>query len=220
MNVTLLLIEILFSSVILIYFYKKYKYDGIYMWILLFSMLLGILSQKIVEIFGLELNLGISINSLIFITSNILVQKKGPKEIDKVLSLIILSNVAIFSFSVISTICNISNINEITNSAFDKLFYLNNRIYFASIISLLISLYFNSILYHQIRQIKNKILISNVLSTIIIHFIESIIFCVISYAFKIPFINVIELIVIRYIFKITIGLVGTTIIYIVNSIER
>jgi len=220
MNIVLLLIEILFSSVTLIYLYKKDKYEGIYLWILLFSMLLGIISQKVVEIFGLELNLGIVINSLMFIATNILVQKKGPKEISKVLSIIILSNVVIYSFSIISTICSTSNINEITNNAFDKLFYLNNRVYFASILALIISLWLNSMLYHQIRQIKNKIVISNILSTIIIHFIECIIFCIISYIFKIPLINVIELIVIRYIFKVTIGLIGTNIIYLVNSIER
>ena len=220
MNIVLLLIEVLFSSFTLIYLYHKYKYEGIYLWISIFSIILGILSQKMVEIFGLEINLGFTINSLIFIASNILVQKKGPDEVNKILSIIILSNVVIYSFSIISTIISISSINEITNNAFDKLFYLNNRIYFANVISLIISIWLNSILYHQIRQIKNKIIISNILSTIIIHFIECILFCLISYIFKIPFINIIELIVIRYIFKTTIGLIGTNIIYMLNSIER
>lgn len=220
MNIGLLLIEIIFSSTILLYLYKKNKYDGIYTWLLLFSILIGIISQKSIEIFNLELNLGIAINTFIFITSNIIVQKKGPKEIEKVLSIIILGNVSIYSFSIITTICDISYINEITNKAFDNLFYLNNRIYFSTIISLIVSLYFNSILYHQIRQIKNKILISNILTTIIIQFIESLLFCLISYTFKIPFINIIELIVIRYIFKVTIGMIGTGIIYITNKVER
>ena len=220
MNIILLFIEILFSSFTLIYLYKKNKYDGIYLWIILFSIILGIISQKVVEIFGLAINLGFVINTLLFIATNILVQKKGPNEVNKVLSIIVLSNVSLYCFSIISTIIGESSINEFNNKAFDQIFYLNNRIYFASIISLMISLWFNSILYHQIRQIKNKILISNVLSTLIMHFVESILFCIISYTFKIPFINIIELIVIRYIFKVTIGLIGTSIIYIVNNIER
>lgn len=220
MNIILLFIEILFSSVSLVYLYKKYKYDGIYIFILLFSMILGIVSQKQVEIFDLEINSGFVINSLIFIASNILIQRKGPEENTKILSTIILSNVIVYTLSIIITICDISSINAITNNAFDELFYLNNRIYFASIISLIISIHLNSMLYHQIRQIKNKIILSNSLTTIIINFIECILFCLISYAFKIPFINIVELIVIRYIFKTTIGLIGTNIIYIVNSIER
>ena len=220
MNIILLFIEILFSSSILIYLYKKEKNDGIYLWILLFSLLLGVITQKTIEVFGLEVNLGIVINSLMFIATNILVQKKGPKESNKVLSLIILGNIIIFTISILTTILSSSTINEVTNIAFDKLFYLNNRIYFASIISLTISIWLNSILYHPIRQIKNKIIISNILSTIIIHFVESLLFCIIAYIWKIPFINVIELIVIRYIFKTVIGLIGTTIIYIANNIER
>ena len=220
MNIILLFIEILFSSSMLIYLYKKEKYDGIYLWILIFSMLLGILSQKVVEIFGLEVNLGITINALIFIASNILVQKKGPEEAENIISTIFFGNVIVFMFSIIATLFNSSSINEMANSAFDKLFYLNNRIYFASVITIIISVWLNTKLYHQIRQIKNKIFISNVLSTIIIHFIECILFCIISYLIKIPFINVIELIVIRYIFKVTIGLIGTSLIYIANTIER
>lgn len=220
MNIILLFIEIIFSSATLIFLHKKYKFEGIYLWIIIFSILLGIISQKSVEIFGLEINLGFTINTLIFIASNILIQKKGQEEIGKIISIIILSNVSLYIFSILSSLIRVSDINEISNISFNELFYLNNRIYFASIISLIVSLWLNSILYHQIRQIKNKIVISNILSTIIIHFIECIIFCIISYIFKIPLINVIELIVIRYIFKVTIGLIGTNIIYLVNSIER
>lgn len=220
MNIILLLIEILLSSSTLIYLYKKQKYEGIYLWIMIFSMFIGIFSQKTTEIFGLEINLGFVTNSLIFIASNILIQRKGPEELTKIYATIILSNVVMFTFAIITSLFTISSINELTNESFDKLFYLNNRIYFSSIISLLISLWINAKLYHQIRQIKNKIIISNVLSTIIIHFIECILFCTLSYAFKLPLINIIELIVIRYIFKVTIGLIGTNIIYMINSFER
>lgn len=220
MNIVLLFIEILFISASLIYLYKKNAYDGIYLFILLFSMILGIASQKTVEIFDLEINSGFVINSLIFIAANILIQKKGPEENTKILSTIILSNVVLYTLSVIITICSPSSINEITNNAFDKLFYLNDRVYFANIISLIVSIWLNSILYHQIRQIKNKIIISNTLSTIIINLIECTLFCIMAYTFNVSIINVIELIVIRYIFKTTIGIIGTSIIYVVNSIER
>lgn len=220
MNIILLFLEILLSSVVLIYLFKKNKYDGIYLCILVFSMLLGLISQKTVEIFNLEINLGFVINTLIFIASNIIVQKKGPDEIIKILSIIILSNVTLYTFSILTSIMSTSNINEIANISFSELFYLNTRTYFSSIISLIISLYLNSMLYHQIRQIKNKIWISNVLSMIIIQFIESTLFCLLAYAFKMSLLNIIELIVIRYMFKIAIGLIGTEIIYITNRIER
>lgn len=220
MNIILLFIEILISSAVLIYLYKKYKYEGIYICIMIFSILLGIISQKTVEIFDLEINLGFVTNTILIIASNILIQKKGPEENNKIISIIVLSNVVIYTLSIITILFDGSNINELTNTSFDKLFYLNNRIYFATVISLLITIWINSFLYHQIRQIKNKIVLSNILSAIISHFIECILFCIISYTFKISFINVIELIVIRYVFKLVISLIGTNIIYITNSIER
>jgi len=220
MNIILLLIEILLSSVTLIYAYKKKKNDGIYFWIIIFSLFLGIVSQKTSEIFGMQINLGFVTNTLILIAANILVQKKGPEESKKIISAIFIGNVIMFSLVTISMLFTPSTINEIANESFDELFYLNNRIYFSSIISIVISIWLNAKLYHQIRQIKNKIIISNILSTIIIHFIECILFCLLSYAFKLPIINIIELIVIRYIFKTSIGIIATNIIYIINSYER
>lgn len=220
MNISLLFLEILFSSVAIIYLLKKYKYDGIYLIILIFSILIGLISQKTVQILQLKINLGFIMTSLIIISSNIIVQKKGPSEIKEIISIIILSNVTVYIFSILSSIITTSDINELSNYAFDKIFYLNKRTFFASIISIIISIYLNSMLYHQIRQIKNKIWISNILSTIIICLIESTLFCIISYAFKLSTINTIELIVIRYVFTTIIGIIGTNIIYIANKIER
>lgn len=220
MNIVLMFLEIIIVSLSLMIFLKKYKYDGLYTWMLMFSLIIGIISQKTVEIFELEVNLGIVINSLMFVVSNIIIQKKGPNEIKKIITIVLMSNIVLYLFSLLSNAINISEINEISNSSFNQLLNLNNRTYFATIIAMIISLYINSVLYHQIRQIKNKIWISNILSTIIINLIESTLFCVIAYTTKISPINIIELIVIRYMFKTTLGILGTNIIYISTKFER
>lgn len=220
MNALLLLTEMLLSSLILIYLFKKEKYEGLYLWILIFSMISGIISQKFITISNLEFNLGIAINTLTFVVCNIINQKKGPKEITNVLTIIILSNVILYSFSTVSTFLTSGDIKELENQSFNELFNLNNRVYFANIISLIISIWINSNLYHQIRQIKNKIIFSNIISIVIINLIESILFCLIAYLFEISFLNIIELIFIRYLFKTIIGLVSIIVIYIINKIER
>lgn len=220
MNIVLIFLEIIVTSFLLIFFLKKYNHDGLYTWILVSSLIIGIISQKTVEIFELEVNLGIVINSLMFITSNIIIQKKGPNEIKKIITIVLISNLCLYLFSLLSNAINISQINEISNNSFNKLLNLNTRIYFATIISMISCLYINSVLYHQIRQIKNKIWITNILSTIIIHLIESTLFCIIAYTSKISPINIIELIVIRYTFKTILGISGTNIIYISNKFER
>lgn len=219
MNILLMVIEILLSYFFIMFFYKKYKQEGLYLWILLFSILIGIMPYKTVEIFHLELNLGFVINALFFIVANVLVQKKGPEEIKKVLSIIILSNTMLFTISVVSMLITESSINLKSNEAFNQIFNLNSRVYFSSIISLCISLYLNSILYHQIRQLKNKLWITNLLSTIIINLIECFLFCLITYVFKVSFINLIELIVIRYMFKFVISIISILLVYGLNKVE-
>ena len=220
MNIIILLIEIILFSVSLLIVYKKYKYNGIYIWILLSSILSSIMVQKTVEIFDLELNLGFVLNTLVFSGSNIIWQKKGPKEINKVIGIVIFSNICVYTLAILSTLITNSNINELTNKAYNNIFYLTNRAYFGNIISLCITLWINSVLYHQIRLIKNKIWISNVLSTIITHFIESTMFCIIAFSFKLSPLNVIELITIRYIFKLIIGLISTSTLYATNSLNN
>lgn len=220
MNIALIFLEIIIVSISLLFFLKKYKYDGLYTWILIFSLIIGIVSQKTVEIFELEVNLGIVINSLMVIASNIIIQKKGPNEIKKIITIVLFSNLCLYLFSLLSNAINVSKINEIANNSFNDLFNLNTKTYFATIISMIVCLYINSVLYHQIRQIKNKIWITNILSTIIIHLIESTLFCIIAYTAKISPINIIELIVIRYIFKTIIGILGTNLIYISTKFER
>ena len=220
MNIIILLIEIILFSVSLLIVYKKYKYNGIYIWILLSLILSSIMVQKTVEIFDLELNLGFVLNTLVFTASNIIIQKKGPKEINKVIGIVIFSNICVYTLAILSTLITNSNINELTNKAYNNIFYLTNRAYFGNIISLCITLWINSVLYHQIRLIKNKIWISNVLSTIITHFIESTMFCIIAFSFKLSPLNVIELITIRYIFKLIIGLISTSTLYATNSLNN
>ena len=219
MNIIMLIFELILNTIIILYFYKKYKYEGLYISILMLSIILTIVSQKQIEVFNLELNLGFIQSSLIIIISNILIQNKGPKEISKIIAIIIISTVSVYTLTMLTTFITTSSIQQVSNDAYNSLFYLNNRIFFATIISLLIAIYINSILYHQIRQDKNKIIISNSLSQIVTNLVESIIFALISYTFKLNILFIIEIIMIRYLFKLSIGLLSTSTIYIVDKMK-
>ena len=63
MNILFMILEIILSYISIIYFYKKYKQEGLYTWILLFSLLIGIMPYKTVEIFNLQLNLNMKSKS-------------------------------------------------------------------------------------------------------------------------------------------------------------
>ena len=219
MNIIMLIFELILNTIIILYFYKNYKYEGLYISILILSIILTIVSQKQIEVFNLELNLGFLQSSLIIIISNILIQNKGPKEISKIIAIIIVSTISIYTLTMLTTFITTSSIQQVSNDAYNSLFYLNNRTFFATIISLLIAVYINSILYHQIRQDKNKIIISNSLSQIVTNLIECIVFAIISYTFNLDILFIIEIITIRYLFKLSIGLLSTSTIYIVDKMK-
>jgi uncharacterized PurR-regulated membrane protein YhhQ (DUF165 family) len=67
---------------------------------------------------------------------------------------------------------------------------------------------------------KNNILISSLFSTIIIQFIASILFGLIAYTFIKDPIDIIKIIMIRYLISLLIGTIGTIIIYISKYIKE
>ena len=70
-NVILLIFEVIFSYVFLLYTYKKYKEDGIYIWIVIAFILSSLMCIKHIEINNINMSLGIGISSTIYIANNI-----------------------------------------------------------------------------------------------------------------------------------------------------
>ena len=85
---------------------------------------------------------------------------------------------------------------------------------------MLYSLILNNKLYFYLKRMKNNIFISNVFSTIIIQFIASILFGIIAYIFVKDTIDIIKLIMVRYLLSLVIGLIGTIPIYITKYIKE
>ena len=115
---------------------------------------------------------------------------------------------------------NPSNINLFTNASFDNIFNNSLRIYFANFVTILYSLLLNSKLYYYLKKMKNNILISNLFSTIIIQFIASIIFGLIAYTFIKEPIDIIKIIMIRYLVSLITGLIGTISIYVTKKVTE
>ena len=219
MNILLLFIELIVLFLVIYYSYKKNKYEGLYILLIMLTLLVGIFSNKEVMIFNLNINYSFIISSIIILITKILIQKKGPEEIKNILLLITFTSIITYILLETSSLLQVSNINKKLSVSYNEVFNLNSRTYLSAVASLILSAYLTSVVYHNIRIIKNKIWLSNALTSIILELIDSTIFCLISYLFKIPFINLIELIVIRYILKLIISLLGTSLIYSVNEID-
>lgn len=220
MNYILIIIEVLLSYLTLLLFHKKFKLDGIYYYIIMATILSNIMLLNTIDILTYPISMGFGITSSIVIAAIILAHKRGPSELSKLIITIIISSIISYSYLTLSSYMGISDTNKYTNISYSIIFKNNIRMYLANTISLILSIYLSTQLYHTMKQIKNKIWISNIFTIVIVEFIESIIFCIIAYAFSLKVIDLIMVIVIRYVIRTLIECLGTTIIYIDDKIVK
>ena len=218
-NINLLCIELIVCLITLSILFIKYKYEGIYTYSIIAFILSSLMSLKIISIYNFDINLGIILSTSVFIASNIIVQKKGYEEVKKLILFVVISNVIAFTCLYLTSKMNSSNINLFTNKSFDNIFEGSERVYFANIVTMLYILIFNSKLYYYLKRMKNKIWISNLFSGIIIQFMAACIFPIIAYAFIKEPIEIVKLIIIRYMVSLITIITGTIIIYITNKIK-
>lgn len=221
MNQTILLIiELILCLSMIVILYKKYKKIGLYAYCSVAFILAAIMSLKTITMYNYDVNLGIIPLVTIFTVSNILIQKYGPEE-SKTLLLICIASL-IFSFVILYTIgiMNPSNINLFASASYDNIFNGSIRIYFALLVTTLYSLLLNINLYYYLKKMKNNILISNLFSTIIIQFIAAILFGLIANIFTKEIVEIIKIIMVRYLVSLCVGIISTSIIYITNFIKQ
>ena len=219
-NIALIIIEMLFCYSSLLILYKLFKIEGIYIYAIIVTVITSIMILKEIDIMGINVSLGFSTITSLIIGGNILTQLKGKEAIRRYLIIILLT----VSFSCLclnlSALLTNGTYNVNINNDYNEIFINNLRQYMALIFSLLISIYFGSRLYYLLKRIKNKILISNILTILIIEFIENIIYVFIAYLFERNIVEIILCVIFRYIIKIVIGTIGTIPIYqITKNIE-
>lgn len=219
-TITLLIIEAIICFITLVVTYKKYKLDGLYLFIIILVFLSSLMSLKQVAIYNYDINLGIIPFVMIFTTFNIVIQKKGLEETKKLLLTIISTAIISYLILILVSYMNSSNINLFTSASFDNIFIDSTRINFAIIVTLLYSLLLNNKLYYYLKLMKNNILISNIFCSIIIQFIASIIFSLIAFAFTLELIDIIKIIMIRYLTSLIIAISSTILIYITKYIKE
>lgn len=216
-NILLIIGEMIVCYLAIIILYKKYKTDGLYTYGILATFSSCIISLKQIDIFNVSIPLGLAVSISIIITGNLITQKKGPEEIKTYLLLIFITILFSFIFLNLSGLMEISQYNEISNKSYNSIFKYNIRIYLSLAISLITSTYLSSKLYYLIKRVKNKIILSNIFSIIIVELIDNILFILISYLFEYKGIEIIICIVFRYMIKTILGIIGTIPIYIANK---
>ena len=218
-NIILILIEMIICYTSILLLNKKYKTDGLYAYAIIATFLSCIMSLKQIDILSATVPIGFGVTMSLVIAGNIITQKRGPEEIKTYIVLILVTALISCCFLNMSGLMESSDYNKFANKSYDSIFEYNLRVYIANIISIILAVWLNSKLYYELKKIKNKIIISNIFSIVIIELLENIIFVLIAYLFEYEPINIILCIIFRYMIKSVIGIIGTIPIYISNKFK-
>ena len=218
-NVNLLCLELLICLITIMLIYKIFKFEGLYAYSVIAFILSSLMSLKMITLYNFDINLGIICFTSVFIASNIIIQKKGYEEVKKLILYTVITSIIAYGCLYLISIMDSSSINLFTNKSFDNIFENSARLYFANIVTMLYILIFNSKLYYYLKRNQNKIWISNIFSGIIIQFIASCLFPIIAYALIKEPIEIIKLIIIRYMISLITIIIGTVTIYIANKFK-
>jgi len=211
MNFIYLFIEVIIILLLMILFYKFGKKEGLFLYISFMSGLLGIMMFKSIDILSFEIDLGVPFIMGIFVCSNVIVQRYGIDEIKKIIRFFVIPYLSIFFILSLCSLIGYSDYNIDSSLVYDTLFGYNLdnlRLFVAGIISICFSLWYNANIYYYIRKSKNNYWISNVGSMLVIQLAESIIFVIIAYIGVFGFDMLFGIILIRYLFKVIIGLIS------------
>ena len=219
-NIILIFIEMIICYVLLLLLCKKFKTDGIYVYGIIATFISCIMSLKQIELMGVNVPIGFAVTTSLIIAGNMITQKRGPEELKTYLSLVLVTALISCSFLNLSGIIDSSEYNKLSNISYDNIFKYNLRISLGLTISIIISIYLSSKLYYLLKRLQNKIILSNIFSIIIVELLENILFVFIAYLFEYEPIDLILCLVIRYMIKTVIGLIGTITIYIANKYKQ
>ena len=177
---------------------------------------------KVFDILSFQINFGLPIIMGIFTANNIIIQRYGLDEIKRIIYTFGFSYILTMIIVNLVSLMTSSEYNIISNNSFDQLFgynLVNLRCFVGGFISIGLMLWFNGEVYYYIRRDKNKLIFSNIGSILIIQFIESMIFVVICYLGLYDIILIFGMIVIRYLLKVVIGVVGLLPVYLLVKMK-
>ena len=216
-NIALLIAETIICYIAIMLLHKKYKIDGIYIFAIFATFVACIMNLKSISIMNISVPLGFGLTTSIVLGANYITQRQGLKEIKNYVLIVAITGIFACGVLNISGMLPSSEYNYLANKAYDNIFIYNIRMYSALLISLIVSIWLSTNLFYTIKRLKNKIIFSNIFSIVITEFFENIVFVLIAYLFDYQGIDIVLCIIFRYTIKSLIGIVGTIPLYIANK---
>ncbi|MDY0024055.1 MAG: queuosine precursor transporter [Candidatus Izemoplasmatales bacterium] len=220
-NELLWVIFALVNFTLFLFVYKFFGKLGIFIWIVLATILANIQVTKMVVLFGLDANLGNIMYGTIFLATDVLNELFGKKEAKKA---VFIGFIVMVITVIVMTIAITFNPHpeDFAQGALQTIFGYMPRILLASLIAFIVSQLTDVYVFDKIKSKlpSNKFLwVRNNLSTILSQAIDTAIFVPIAFLGKVSAEVLIGLLISTYIIKIIVAILDTPFIYLIKKIE-
>ncbi|MDD4796133.1 MAG: queuosine precursor transporter, partial [Bacilli bacterium] len=212
MNELYWVITLIISFVGVLLFYKFFGKTGLFIWLVLATIISNIQTVKLVYLFGVETSLGNILYGTTFLATDILNEKYGKEVARKSIFYCFSSMVAMTVLMCLSLIY-IPSANDFASDSLMTIFTLNIRITLASITGYVISQFYDTWLYSKLREKYKALWIRKSGSTMVSQLIDTFLFTIIAYIGEVPLTTVLSIGISTYLFKLFINMLDTPIIY-------
>jgi len=219
MNELLWIFTLILSFISIILCYKYLGKNGLFLWIVVATMVSNIQTIKTINLFGLETSLGTILYGSTFLATDILNFKYGLNESRKTIIYGFLSMIIMTIFMVLCLLYEPS-INDFAQGSLITIFSFNVRITIASLIGFSVSQFMDTLIFHKLQKKYNKLWLSNNVSTMFCQIVDTIFFTLITYLGTMNINTIIEIMFSIYIFKFFVALLDTPFMYIASKIKK
>lgn len=219
MNELLWFLTLILSFISIILCYKYLEKNGLFLWIIVATLVSNIQTVKTVELFGLETSLGTILYGSTFLATDILNYKYGLKESRKTITYGFLSMIIMTIFMIICLLYQPS-VNDFSQESLSIIFSFNIRITIASLVGFCVSQFMDTLIFHKLQKKYKKLWLSNNVSTMFCQIVDTVIFTLITYAGTINLNAIIEIMISMYIFKFFVALLDTPFMYLASKIKK
>lgn len=219
MNGLLFIGLILICSISIYFLYRWYSIDGLYVYIVIASLMAFILSFNVVKINNFDTICYFPVYMSIFICIYFMLEKYSKKEIKKSMyligfSLLTFIIVLCYSFLFVPSLTNKILIHT------KKLFMNNWVILIAYFFILIISIVLSCFLYKYTKKDYDHIFINGSFTTIVVQLIDTFIFTLIGFIMKLSFSNLCKLFVMTYSFKLMSNILYMPLFYLLMKFKK
>ena len=217
-----IVIFLLLISICLGLIYLVHKYLGkseFYILAIIYSILSFIMSFKLVNIFGVDINLGIIFSSGLLVILYYFINRYGKGEDKKLITTIGISTILFGIILILNTII-VPSLSDKNSIIYQSLIFDNIPILILYPISLIGTLIFSSYIFNELKKEDSYRLVKTLLTVLGIVFADVFIFIYFSYAFIIKFDTSIMIALGNYLFKTIITIMYILIINKIFDVKK